>query len=196
MLGRQANEDFNLRDFAEIVNTKRSEAHKCYKKNIGDINSHGLLLLHGPVMYKFICCRIHFNTDLVRQETFSSHLHKDFHLERSNSLFLGTLLFGDTSLHPLNNPLEFPENFRRKFDKVHVVQVPHHGSSKNWHSNNYIDLNIGGAFRGEKRFVSVCNFGYENKFGHPSHQVLDELRDTIYLNSQFSSLEIFYDILD
>ena len=109
---------------------------------------------------------------------------------------MGTLLFGDTSINPYNNPANFPQVFKNKLVNVHIVQLPHHGSSKNWNFDEFKKLKIGNSInRWDNRVVTVCNFGYGNKYGHPSHEVLNDLRSTIFLNSQFSRLNIKYDII-
>jgi beta-lactamase superfamily II metal-dependent hydrolase len=106
---------------------------------------------------------------------------------------LGTLLFGDTSINPNNNPINFPQAFKDKLVNVHLVQVPHHGSSKNWDFTTFLALNIGANInRSENRVIPVCNFGFGNRYGHPSHEVLNNLRPTIFLNTQFSRLNIRY----
>ena len=56
---------------------------------------------------------------------------------------LGTLLLGDISINPNNNPINFPQAFKDKLLNVHVVQIPHHGSSKNWDFTSFEVLNIG-----------------------------------------------------
>ena len=118
----------------------------------------------------------------------SLHLHDDCRFENNNLIMFGTLLFGDTSINPNNNPITFPQAFKDKLANVRIVQVPHHGSSKNWNLAEFESLNIGK----NNFFVAVCNFGYGNKFGHPSHQVLEDLSSKIFLNTQFSRLNIQY----
>jgi hypothetical protein len=193
---KKKDDRLSFEDLKEIVTTNRKEAHKCYTKNIGDINSHGLVLLHGPIRFHHLMGRITSHCDLNQQRKYLSHFWDDLHhFRNSRSVMLGTLLLGDTSLNPDNNPIDLPQAFKDKLVNVHVIQVPHHGSSKNWNFDEFVQLNIGNSLRWNNEIISVCNFGYGNKFGHPSHQVLNDLSSTIYLNSQFSRLTIKYDIM-
>lgn len=195
-LKKKTSEKLTFDDLKNIVTTNRKEAHKCYKDNISDVNSHGLVLLHGPIHFEYLCGRFYSNCEL-------NHLHNDYRYHRhfyddhqfSNIRrpMLGTLLFGDTSLKGINK-INFPNAFKKKLINVHVVQVPHHGSSENWDFTEFQSLNIGENLnRWGHRVLAVCNFGYGNTYGHPSHRVLEDMKSTIFLNSQFSRLNIQYD---
>jgi hypothetical protein len=198
ILNKTTDEDLTLQDLKELSTVNRKVAHKCYTASIGEINSHGLVLLHGPIGFEHLRSRIYSDCELNHpfDHGYNRYLHDDHHFRNRKSIMLGTLLFGDSSINPDNNPIEFPMAFKNKLGNVHVVQVPHHGSSKNWNLDNFNDLNLGVSIsRWENRVVSVCNFGYGNKYGHPSHDVLNDLRSTIFLNTQFSRLNIKYDII-
>lgn len=196
-IGRGTQDELSLDDLKRIVTDNRKEAHKCYTKYIGEINSHGLVLLHGPIRFHHLCGKITSDCDMNQQKKYLPYFCDDHHsFRRNNSIMLGTLLFGDTSLRLDNNPVVFPQKFKDKLVNVHIVQVPHHGSSKNWDFNEFEQLNIGNSIRWNNKTITVCNFGYGNKYGHPSHEILNDLSSTIYLNSQFSRLNIKYDIID
>jgi ribonuclease BN (tRNA processing enzyme) len=198
-LKMKSNETLTLDDIKDILTTKRKEAHKCYTDCIGEINSHGLILLHGPIKFDHLHGRIYSDCELNHFRNnyrYNDHFHDDHHFRNNNPIMLGTLLFGDTSINPTNNPVSFPKAFKDKLVNVHIVQVPHHGSHKNWNFDEFIDLKIGEAIdRWGNRVTSVCNFGFGNKYGHPSHVVLNDLSSTIFLNSQFSRLNIKYDLI-
>ncbi|MXO04447.1 MBL fold metallo-hydrolase [Flavobacterium sp. HBTb2-11-1] len=197
-LKKKSTESLTLDDLKEIATSRRKEAHTCYTNHIGEINSHGLVLLHGPINYMHLeggiysdCELHHFYNDRHRR-----YYHYDRPSRNNNSIMSGTLLFGDTSINPVNNPIDFPPAFKNKLVNVHIVQVPHHGSSKNWDFEKFKELNIGDSInRWHNRVLSVCNFGYGNTYGHPSHQMLNDLRTTIFLNTQFSRLNIEYDVI-
>lgn len=197
-LDKKIEESLSFEDLEQIVTHKRKEAHKCYTSCIGDINSHGLVLLHGPIRFEDLYYRIYSDCELNPYGNYY-HYSRGFyeHFRNGNQLFLGTLLFGDTSIKPDTNPVNFPQPFIDKLVNVHVVQVPHHGSSKNWDNTAFRDLYIGSNITNYRfnRFIAVCNFGYGNKFGHPSHNVLNDLQPAIFLNSQFSRLNISYHII-
>jgi len=198
-LHKKLTDDLSLDDLKNIVTTNRKEAHKCYTDCIGDINSHGLVLLHGPIRFEHLFGNIYSNCEKGHfQNDFHYHRHHyvEYHFNNRNRAMLGTLLFGDTSINPNNNPINFPQAFKEKLVNVHVVQVPHHGSSKNWDFATFETLIIGANVnRWGNHVVAVCNFGYGNKFGHPSHQILNDLSSTIFLNTQFSRLNIRYDVI-
>lgn len=197
-LGKNPNDNLTLDDLKNIVKTNRKKAHKCYTDCIGDINSYGLVLLHGPIRFDYLfsnmdsdCELNNFNNDY----RYHRQLYDEHHFDNNNRSILGTLLFGDTSLKGANK-INFPKAFKDKLVNVHVVQVPHHGSSENWDFAEFKALNIGSNVnRWRHHVVSVCNFGFGNKYGHPSHNVLKDLSSTIFLNTQFSRLNIIYEVI-
>jgi len=195
---KKTSDNLDFEDLKDIVTKKRKEAYKCYTDCIGNINSHGLVLLHGPIRFDCLNGRVYSSCELNHFYNYFNHchFHNDYHFRIRNPNMLGTLLLGDTSLNPSNNPIDFPQAFKDKLVNVHIVQVPHHGASENWHFDTFKKLKIGESInRWNNRVVSVCNFGYGNKYGHPSVEVLNDLRSTIFLNTQFSRLNIEYDII-
>lgn len=197
-LNKNTTEYLSLEDLKMISTEKRKEAHKCYTDHIGEINSHGLVLLHGPIRFRILCSKISPECDL----SYTRHpLRTDccpydkYYFTNSDTEMLGTLLFGDTSINPSNNPINFPNAFKNKLFDVHVVQMPHHGSAKNWNYEEFKKLKIGNHISWNSRKVTVCNFGYGNKYGHPSHEVLDDLRSEIFLNTQFTRLNVRYKVI-
>lgn len=198
LVKKRSNEDLTAEDLQTIVTSKRKRAHKCYVSSFEDINSHGLVLLHGPIGIEFAEISIMSQDEIYY---FTKNLYYDRILQRRNwpnkqRPLLGTLLLGDTSLNQKKNPLNFPITFIEKLANVHVFQVPHHGSSDNWDEVKFSELRIGGAFpHWQKSFVAVCNFGYGNKFGHPSPQIINDLSSSLFLNSQYSRLSVRYIML-
>ena len=43
-------------------------------------------------------------------------------------------------------------------------------------------------------FQAICNFGYGNTHGHPGHEVLDDLKGSVVLNSQFLRFTTIFDV--
>jgi hypothetical protein len=195
---REEADNLTFEDLKNIVTNNRKECRKCYTNYIGDINSHGIVLLHGPIRLFLLFSSIYSNCDLNSSHNdynYHRHLYNEYYFNKNTSM-LGTLLFGDTSINPENNPISFPKEFKDKLVNVHVVQVPHHGSSKNWDFTEFEALKIGiNINRWKHSVVTVCNFGYGNKFGHPSNQILRDLSSTILLNSQFSRLNVRYEFI-
>ncbi len=189
-------DDLTIDDLKQLLTSKRKKAREYYLKHIGEINAHGLVLLHGPINAEYLHTHIDSSSELNDRHHDFGYRNKnhDSFFENKNNLTLKTLLFGDTSLRDNNeSKINFPDKFKDKLTAVHVVQVPHHGASKNWCFEEFKLLNIGSDInRWENEVVSVCNFGYGNTYGHPSHNVLNDLRATIFLNTQFSRLNIKY----
>jgi hypothetical protein len=189
--------NLTLDDLKEIITTKAIKARKCYKSRIGDINSHGLILLHGPINFTHLIGHISSNNLMSYAYNYLrdfSDMYGHFRSYRNGVLY--TLLFGDTSLKKGNNQVKFPSKFKPKLQKVHITQVPHHGSAVNWDFNEFIKLKVGNSLSIWKdKTISVCNFGYGNRYGHPSPNVINDLSSSIFLNTQFSRLNINYDII-
>ena len=191
------NGKLNFNDLKSIVTNNRKKAHSCYTKNIGDINSHGLVLLHGPIRFHHLFCNVNSDCELNNKgHNFPHYYNSHHHYKQRKTTMLGTLLFGDTSIKPSNNPVNFPQIFKDKLKNTHIVQVPHHGSSKNWDYTEFKKLKIGNSIYWNHKIIAVCNFGYGNKYGHPSNNVLSDLSSSIFLNSQFSRLNIRYEIIE
>ncbi len=183
-LGRTPTSEISFDDIKKLVSNKREEAHDCYRKHLNDINSHGLVLLHGPINFKFLEGNTLCSDELKMKFPFNKPLTIN-HFRWSNNInFIGTLLMGDTSLAQ-NNKIDFPKQLKVKFPYVHVFQIPHHGSFKNWDFGVFNDFQIGAELRWRLKLHTVCNFGYGNTYGHPSPEVLDNLSECIILNSQF-----------
>lgn len=180
-------EKLDRADIDKLVTVDRTKAHKCYKKHLSDINAHGLILLHGPIEFSALESKL--NVDYYDNW---SWYFDDYYVYRrmffgENSSFLGTLLLGDITL---NGPhaIQFPSYFEERFKDVHVYQVPHHGSDKNWNPSLRDQMNLGNDP------IAVCNFGYGNTFGHPGPTVMRDLAHQIVLNSQFLRFDYHYKI--
>ena len=176
-----------LGDIAKLTSVKRTKAHACYKKHLVDINAHGLILMHSPVNFKEIEAKI----EIEDFSSFHNYYYDDHYYRRlfwiEENRFLGTLMLGDTTLQG-QYAIQFPQYFLDRFPNVHVFQVPHHGSSKNWDPAFKSQINVGNGT------IAVCNFGYGNTFGHPSHKVIADLAHQIVLNSQFLRMNYEYEI--
>lgn len=190
MVNQPLGNEITYQQIKDIVINNRTKAHACYKKNLIDINAHGLILLHGPVGFKIIKINNYVQDELshANYRTFAQKRKRYRNTPRSK-VFCATLLMGDTSI---NNSIHFPQQFLNKLENVHIFQVPHHGASRNWNYPKYKNLKLGNSYN--KGVLNVCNFGYGNRYGHPSHIVLDSLKKSIILNSQFLRFTTTYTI--
>lgn len=197
ILGKKPEEKLTLENLKKLTTHSRKKAHKCYRDCLGGVNSHGLVLLHGPIGYDYLAAKLSQNCELslFKNNDSSSDWRNSFLYKiRKNQTMYGTLLFGDSSINSTkNNPVKFPNSFRAKLLNARIIQIPHHGSKENWNLKAFDDLRIGSEIINDKEnFISVCNFGFGNKYGHPCPQILNDLRSNIFLNTQFSRLNIHY----
>lgn len=201
LLGRNPSDDISYTEIITIVTTEKAESHKLYKKHLNDINAHGLVLFHGPRNFN--------NLDIYHEWTdeLNGHLHRHYNrnfrrrfLHHFASLyyknnFTAELLTGDISLVG-PHAISFPPSLQNKLKRVHLFQVPHHGSDKNWGLNEYENLGLGSDYRGFiYEPINVCNFGYGNKYGHPGAQMLKDLQGNLILNSQHLRFTTRYRLL-
>ena len=178
ILGLSYDDDLSTSALRELFNVdeNRKKLRECYKRYLKDINAHGLALLHGPKNFNTICvgdseCDCYWSCD-------------DWEEIDNKSLY--TLLLGDTSLNLNNNPVKFPKFLLEKLEYVHVVQIPHHGSSKNWDQQQYKLLKLGKSLNNSIELTSVCNYGVGNNYNHPSQDVIHEVDNKLVLNNQYT----------
>lgn len=172
--------------FKEDAN--RRALRKCYKENVDDINSHGLVLLHGPINVERLYSNYCIN-DCIGFCDYCPHFYEEQYQPKA----LYTLLLGDTSLNKDNNPLVFPKQFLDKLPYVNVVQIPHHGSIKNWDKQEYEKLKLGTSNCWGRKVIAVCNYGVGNTYKHPAQEVINEVEGTLVLNNQFTRFTTCYD---
>lgn len=195
-------DELDLDKLKELLIEHRPKAKEWYKDKLKGINSHGLVLLHGPINQKQtevsndIDSTIPLNTGFLDRYNLWYH-----HKILGGKNFGATLLMGDTSLNPNSNEVEstkidLPNWLLSKLHRVYVFQVPHHGSDKNWDYAEYM-----GLFKRKFTFIpwiiNVCNFGFGNDYGHPHPEVIDNLKPNIVFNTQYSAfitrLTVFFD---
>jgi len=187
LLKKNSKDDITFFEIKNLILNYRKDARIFYKTHLTDINAHGLILKHGPINFEEIQFELIIENDLrCFQYPYYKSYNEIIFKETRSTPFLGTLLMGDTSL----NDIKFPSLFSKNLSKVHVFQVPHHGSEKNWNYPNFLNLNL--AHNPRLKLFNIVNFGFGNRYGHPSNQVLDELKNSIVLNSQFQRITNYY----
>jgi hypothetical protein len=197
-VGKKAGEELSLDDLKILVTTKQRKAKSYYKENFKNVNLYGLILLHGPINYAEVILSGSENHGSYACYYMSKSITTLPLKELSDNDYppLGTLLMGDASLNTSrsgqNKNNIFPDQLLRKLSRLHVFQVPHHGSIKNWNKEAYNEL-LSPLGKNNYGFtIPVCNFGLGNIYGHPSPQIICDLNPFLFLNTQCSRLNIIY----
>lgn len=196
ILNKSNEQLITIEDLKEICTKSREKARECYVENIENVNNFGLTLLHGPIRFSDLSGEVttnnRFNSVYPGVADNFRLLDTDFS-DGGNSVILGTLLLGDVSLSPDNNPITFSDSFKRKIENAHIVQVPHHGSRKNWDFREFKKLNIGiNLGHWSSKIFAVCNFGFGNRYNHPSLFVSQDLKNSLLINTQYDRVNITY----
>ncbi|MEQ4776668.1 hypothetical protein ABN078_00335 [Providencia huaxiensis] len=135
-----------------ITKKKKNELKKIYESLDGNINENSLVLYSGPEECS-LCSSI-------------GHVaHKYNMCIRCDHLGLGSkigcIYTGDTDL----NKFDLTKIYGKYWDSVGTVQIPHHGSEKNFNTD----------FLGSKRLICPISFGIKNSYGHPSYKVINDI---------------------
>lgn len=140
---------------------KKKILKKCYDQlkgqGFGDINENSMVLYSGP--------KEKGNYFLSIVNIYPCHLF-------NGCAFLGVDLFvrdvgcvymGDSDSNKFNLSCVYGP----VWNLVGTIQIPHHGSINNYHSQN--------IFAGRDHFICPISFGNSNSFGHPSSKVLSDI---------------------
>jgi beta-lactamase superfamily II metal-dependent hydrolase len=142
-----------------------STIRKIYKELSGNINENSLIVYSGPLEnvtnHILLECPIFLNHWFINEK-------------------VACIFTGDTNFNIVN----IKEVFKKKWKLVGTVQIPHHGSKKDFNQN----------FLSENSLICPISFGTENIFGHPYIKAIElitsndsfpklitENTDTIYI---------------
>ncbi len=121
----------------------------------GNINENSMFLYSGPSskkdLHKHSWIRGYYRCDLFR-----CYVNIDSHSHRVACLYTGD---GDL------NKVDIRKIYRRYWDLIGTIQIPHHGSGKSFKATPF---NEGG-------FLCPMSVGNKNSYGHPSPIVISEL---------------------
>lgn len=124
-----------------------------YKKVLHDgSNKTSLIVYSGGVSGDFDCCQYTF-----------SYSNCYYWIEQE-----GCLYFGDNDLNQTDLLKYLFNKLLRLTDRVGSIQIPHHGSLKNFNAK-LLDINK------DNRKMFFVSFGNNNKYGHPSLRVLEDI---------------------
>lgn len=173
----------NQQDIAKAIRdgALMKKLKECYRSYIGrDRNVTSLATYHGPAHRKHVLNEVLFG---VSPQTM---FQMGFYLI-GNARMTGYLLTGDIDL---NDPRrsEFESHFRNYFPSISRVQLPHHGSKRNWNAS-ILDLVRDPA-------IWIVSAGIGNKYGHPSPEVIQAIKtrgDVIVWCNEFAPVSEDYD---
>lgn len=130
---------------------EKNSLKKIYDSLEGKINENSLVIYSGP------------NIDEV-EDKFTPYYGFRHSLEFCYSEIygnVGCIYTGDVDL----NKFDITQIYKKYWNMVGTVQIPHHGSQKDFNSQF---LNLGFYF-------CPISFGVENTYGHPSYKVIDDI---------------------
>lgn len=143
------NERVDLEILSEIVKNKIGECKATYEKVFtGKHNSYSMTLYSGNNCEKG--CHINCHID--------SAVNRNYCI--TNCLYMGDF--------DAKKPAKFDalqNYYRKQWDRIGLIQVPHHGSINNYNDNLY-----------DRPCVAIISVGETDKYGHPDVGVLKSLQ--------------------
>ncbi len=126
----------------------RSIIKKAYNMVTGRINQNSMLVYSGPFL----------NEDYNEEENFILNLLFNNPTNKTN---MGCIYSGDADL----NYTHLPSIFQQYWNNVGTIQIPHHGDLKSFCKNMFHEM------------ICPISHGGNNNYGHPSAQVISDLRN-------------------
>ena len=121
----------------------------------GNINENSMFLYSGPSCEKDLHKHSWIRGD-YRCDLFRCYVNIDSHSHRAACLYTGD---GDL------NKVDIRKIYRRSWDLIGTIQIPHHGSGKSFKATPF----------DEGGFLCPMSVGNKNSYGHPSPIVISEL---------------------
>jgi len=121
----------------------------------GNINENSMFLYSGPSCEKDLHKHSWIRGD-YRCDLFRCYVNIDSHSHRVACLYTGD---GDL------NKVDIRKIYRRYWDLIGTIQIPHHGSGKSFKATPF----------DEGGFLCPMSVGNKNSYGHPSPIVISEL---------------------
>lgn len=132
----------NLKNDISYVESNKQIIREKYHEVSGNINENSLLVYSGPAE------NTSFNFRVI-----------DWHFLLTNKA--GCIFTGDCNF----NKVRIKEVYKKKWNEVGTVQVPHHGACKDFNAD----------FLNDGKFICPVNFGNSNSYGHPSIKALETI---------------------
>lgn len=158
----------------QILNKKeKNKLKEIYKSLDGDINENSLVVYSGPkIECKKSCSLRHFRNDFSYME-WSGFNYSELTCK------VGCIYTGDSDL----NKFDIKKIYEKQWNMVGTVQIPHHGSIKNFNS----------SFLTSEYLIFPVSFGTNNSYGHPSYKLINDIiRNGSYVISITEKLDSGY----
>lgn len=174
-----------LQDYdSQYVIDNLSKIKTAFRK-VGKLNDHSMVVYSGPIpvlwhgspLYEYSQIRTAGNA-----WTCPYHCHRrnywDNGLEGSSCLYTGDIPLKDSKDND-NGILRsvysaMPQDL---IDNISTIQIPHHGSSHNYHPvlKSFWDRSSGEMIESDRELTYIISAGESNTFGHPSWWVIGDL---------------------
>jgi hypothetical protein len=143
--------EFNLLSSLEKVIAQKKDLSKAYRSLDGDLNENSLVVYSGA---------LNQDVELYHKSQTCTCWHPFYyHSEKEGCLYLGDV---DLTVPFIVGDLQ--KRLLSRWSKIQTVQIPHHGSVKNFRS-----LGV------KSNIQAVISFGSDNGYGHPSVYVISSL---------------------
>lgn len=125
-----------------------------YEKLDGNINQNSMILYSG----------IYSDSELYKARKFSQYIYDHHFHPRRNRYYsrrVSCIYTGDANL----NLIDLKNIFKKYWDYVGTIQIPHHGDLKSFNIN----------FLRDRYYCCPISVGGNNSYGHPSYQVIADI---------------------
>ena len=157
-------------DIDSLVKYNSSELKKIYEKIEGKANGNSLILYSGLDSNNIVIMNSYLqdNMSLILSRYLLNNISIECSYHTSGCLYLGDSNLNDLDSNNRNVVYYLKSHKRISKYLIHlgIIQIPHHGSLKSY-SNDLM------SFSECKNFFLSC--GNNNKYGHPSDYVIEEL---------------------
>lgn len=134
-------------DTINKIKRNKSNIIKAYNEVDGDLNKNSMILFSGKNAEDYIHCFKHF------------HYYHHSHFQS------GCLYMGDIDLNEPDIVRDINLKFKSLLSFIGTLQVPHHGSVRNFAS----------SILSENIRCAIFSYGITNTYGHPSDRVIGEV---------------------
>lgn len=137
-------------------NNYQQNVKNAYEKIKGSLNTNSMTLYSGPILD---------NTEFKLDSKFA-YVEFRLNIEKNwlNHIKAGCMYFGDYDASGKTKWKQFYEKYKKYFENIGVVQIPHHGSKYNYNS----EIN-------KSPKICIISVGNVNSHGHPSSRTLRDI---------------------